>query len=143
MDVQGRGVSMDSTETTIGSAIVSRRALISGLTAAAVMAPAFLYELKWGTPVYDEIPRTPHSLDLPLIFGIADKPVWAPCTGGVPQSLVVAKAMSEAWVAFARSGAPGTKALPWPAYTLERRHTMVFNERSEAKSDPFRETRKF
>ncbi len=123
----------------------SRRAAIqiAELKTAQGVSPAYLYELTWSTPVYDGILRTPHSLDLPMIFNIADKSVWAPYTGGVPASLRVAKAMSEAWVAFARTGTPGTKSLPWPAYTLDKRHTMVFDEKSAARPDPFRETRKF
>jgi para-nitrobenzyl esterase len=116
---------------------------IADLKTAQGVSPAYLYELTWSTPVYDGILRTPHSLDLPMIFNLADDPVWAPYTGGVPQSLVVAKAMSNAWVAFARTGVPGTNSLPWPAYTLEKRQTMVFDEKSTAKNDPFRETRKF
>lgn len=116
---------------------------IAELKTVQAVSQAYLYELTWSTPVYDGILRTPHSLDLPLIFNIADKPVWAPYTGGVPQSLTVSKAMSNAWVSFARTGAPGTKDLPWPAYTLEKRQTMVFDEQSAAKDDPFRATRKF
>ena len=37
--------------------------------------------------------------------------------------------MMDAWIAFARTGSPATAALPaWPAYTADRRATMVFNE---------------
>lgn len=116
---------------------------IAELKAVQGVTPAYLYELTWSTPVYDGLLRTPHSLDLPLIFNLADHPVWAPYTGGVPESIQVARAMMGAWVAFALTGAPGTRTLPWPAFTLENFETMVFDVKSEAKRDPFRETRKF
>ncbi|MBN2337411.1 MAG: carboxylesterase/lipase family protein [Acidobacteria bacterium] len=116
---------------------------IAELKTAQAVTPAYLYELTWSTPVYDGLLRTPHSLDLPLVFNLADHPVWAPYTGGVPESLQVSRAMMGAWVAFARTGSPGTRALPWPAFTLDDFETMVFDVRSEARKDPFRETRRF
>jgi para-nitrobenzyl esterase len=37
--------------------------------------------------------------------------------------------MMDAWIAFARTGHPATEALPvWPAYTADRRATIVFDE---------------
>jgi para-nitrobenzyl esterase len=46
--------------------------------------------------------------------------------------------MSEAWLAFARTGNPATPALPhWPAYDAERRATMVFNSESRLVEDPY------
>jgi para-nitrobenzyl esterase len=45
--------------------------------------------------------------------------------------------MSGAWVQFARTGNPGHSGLPrWPAYTAERRATMVFDNRCEVRSNP-------
>jgi hypothetical protein len=43
--------------------------------------------------------------------------------------------------AFARSGNPGTKALPWPGYSLEKRSTMIFDaQQCAALNDPDRES---
>jgi para-nitrobenzyl esterase len=37
--------------------------------------------------------------------------------------------MMDAWIAFARTENPATATLPaWPAYTADRRATMVFDE---------------
>ena len=45
--------------------------------------------------------------------------------------------MGEAWASFARSGNPGHSGLPaWPAYTAEKRATMVFNAPCATKNDP-------
>ena len=45
--------------------------------------------------------------------------------------------MSEAWIAFARSGDPNTAKLPrWPAYTARTRSTMIFNDECRLVDDP-------
>jgi para-nitrobenzyl esterase len=117
--------------------------LIAELKTAQGPGKAYLYEMLWQTPVFDGMLRSPHSLDLPLIFDLAADPVWAPYTGAGPAALRVSRAMRDAWVAFAHGGAPGTQELPWPAYSLNRRDTMLFDEKSAAGPDPIRETRIF
>jgi para-nitrobenzyl esterase len=92
-------------------------------------APAYMYLLAWETPVDGGKWKTPHGLDLPLVF---DNVTGSPAmlgTGGQAQR--VADAMSSAWVAFARNGNPG-----WAAYDLEKRQTMVFNASSMVVPDP-------
>jgi hypothetical protein len=54
----------------------------------------------------------------------------------------MASVASAAWAAFAHTGDPSTPALPWPAYDLDRRTTILFDEQSRAESDPFRDTRR-
>jgi len=124
---------------------------------AQVAAPAYLYELLWNTPVFGGMLRSPHSLDLPMIFDLARGPRWTPYTGGGPGAQQVAEAMSAAWVAFVRTGDPATAVHSWPAYLLEGgpggrearapgtmlRETMLFDEVSGARPDPMRETRLF
>ncbi len=55
----------------------------------------------------------------------------------------MAAVVSDAWIAFAHTGDPSTARLPWRAYDLEKRTTMLFDETSRAASDPFRDTRMF
>ena len=45
--------------------------LIAEMKAAQNEAKAYLYQLMWNTPVMDGLLRSPHSLDLPMIFDIA------------------------------------------------------------------------
>jgi para-nitrobenzyl esterase len=117
--------------------------LIAEMKAAQNEAKAWLYQLMWNTPVMDGLLRSPHSLDLPMIFDIAMGERWKPYTGAVPAADRVAKAMSRAWVEFARSGDPGTSELAWPDYSLRRRDVMLFDEDSTFALDAFRETRLF
>jgi para-nitrobenzyl esterase len=117
--------------------------LIAEMKAAQNEAKVWLYQLMWNTPVMDGMLRSPHSLDLPMVFDIATRERWAPYTGAVPAADRVARAMSSAWVEFARTGDPGTSALQWPDYSLRRRDVMLFDEESTFALDAFRETRLF
>jgi para-nitrobenzyl esterase len=50
----------------------------------------------------------------------------------------------DAWLAFARTGAPGHPGLPdWPAYDPERRPTMVFDTECTLEGDPEGDRRRF
>jgi para-nitrobenzyl esterase len=55
----------------------------------------------------------------------------------------MARQLSDAWVAFARSGKPDAASIPhWPAYDAASRATMIFNLKSEVVNDPNSEVRK-
>jgi para-nitrobenzyl esterase len=104
-------------------------------------APVWSYRLMWRTPVEGGRRITPHSLDLPFVF---DNVAVAPDMVGEPtdETAALATAMSEAWIAFARSGDPNTAALPrWAPYDLERRTVMHFDAAPEAVEDPHRDER--
>jgi para-nitrobenzyl esterase len=49
---------------------------------------------------------------------------------------------AAAWVAFARTGNPNHKGLPnWPAFTIDQRATMIFNNECKTVNDPRKEER--
>jgi len=65
-----------------------------------------------------------------------------PLISKMPEAYALAEKGSGAWVAFARTGDPNTKALPhWPAYPEQSRDTMLFNNQSCVEQDPDREPR--
>jgi para-nitrobenzyl esterase len=101
-------------------------------------APVFLYRLAWATPVLNGKLRTPHSLDIPLVFdNVAGSTSLVGADTRAPQK--VADAMSAAWIAFARSGSPNGPGLPqWPAYNPQVRATMIFDVASRSVDDPLR-----
>jgi para-nitrobenzyl esterase len=104
-------------------------------------APVYLYRLEWETPVQDGRLRTPHSLDLPLVFDNVAKSDSIIGTGAA-EAQKVADAMSSAWIAFAHAGKPDAKGLPrWPPYDTKTRATMVFNVKTEIVNDPNSELR--
>ena len=70
-----------------------------------------------------------------LIFHNPD--LW-PLTAGSAEGVVVPDRMADAFIAFAKTGTPGTRELPWPA--IDRiRPTMIFDVQSGAKNDPDRD----
>jgi para-nitrobenzyl esterase len=111
---------------------------VAGRKAGAGGAPVFLYHLTWPTPVLNGKLRTPHSLDIPLVFDNVGASVSLVGEDTrAPQK--VADAMSAAWIAFARSGSPNASGLPlWPAYDPRKRATMTFDVVSASVDDPLR-----
>jgi para-nitrobenzyl esterase len=104
-------------------------------------APVWSYRLMWRTPVEGGRRITPHSLDLPFMF---DNVTKAPQMVGPPteETAALANAMSETWLAFARTGNPNNPAIPeWKPYDLGKRTVMLFDVTPEAAQDPHREER--
>ena len=63
--------------------------------------------------------------------------------GEGPDAYWMAEQISEAYIAFARTGDPNNPKLPhWPAYDLAKRATMVFDKVSKVVNDPRSEPRK-
>jgi len=104
-------------------------------------APVYTYLLEWESPVDGGRLRSHHALDVPLVFNNVESMRSMVGPGPEPQRL--ADLMSSAWIAFARTGDPNTRALPqWPAYDLKRRATMIFNLDSRVQFDPYSEIRR-
>jgi para-nitrobenzyl esterase len=118
----------------LGSVLLAeRKAALDG-------APVFVYELAWETPVGDGIFKSPHTLEIPFVFANVDRAAVLVGTG--PETKVLEQQMSDAWLAFARTGNPNAPGLPqWPAYDAERRATMVFDRTSRVVDDPDRAIR--
>jgi para-nitrobenzyl esterase len=108
----------------------------------AARAPVFHYVLGWETPVLGGCFRSPHALDIPLMFDNVER--TRAFVGDGPQPQTVADAMSESWLAFARSGVPDNTLIPsWPTYSTTRRTSMVFDVKSEVVEDYNAPVRKF
>jgi len=103
--------------------------------AAQKAAPAYMYYLVWETPVVNGLFKSPHTLDIPFMFDNVDKARVLVGPGPEPDAL--ARQISGAWLAFARTGNPN-----WPPYTAERRATMLFDVNSRVADDPNGEIRK-
>jgi para-nitrobenzyl esterase len=102
--------------------------------AAQGVAPVWLYELDWATPVDGGKWGSPHSLDLAFVFDNVAKSESMVGTGPEPQAL--ADQMSAAWIAFAHTGNPNTPAVPqWPPFTAADRAAMVFDVKSRVVKD--------
>ena len=91
-------------------------------------ADVYMYYFAWNTPCGDGQLRAFHTAELPLAMRLV----------AYPEAESLSKQISGAWASFARTGTPGHRELPlWPAYTSERRSTMIFDAASSvAVEDP-------
>ncbi len=98
-------------------------------------AAVFVYLFAWETPVLGGRLRSCHTLEIPFVFSNLET---AELTGSNPDRLALGDKMSRAWLAFARDGAPGHAGLAaWPAYSVARRDTMVFDTECHTERDPY------
>ncbi len=108
---------------------------IADRRAALGKAPVHTYYFTWETPVQGGRLRSPHALEIAFAFDNTERSKRF--TGGGPRAAALADKMSDAWIAFARTGSPDTGKLPkWTAYTSSQRATMVFNDVSAVVDDP-------
>lgn len=114
----------------------ARTYALASRKAAQKAAPVYVYRLEWETPVEGGRLKTPHALDLPLVFDtVASSP--SIIGDGAADAQKVADTMSAYWISFARDGDPNGANLPeWPAYDDERKSTMIFNVQSGARDNP-------
>ena len=108
--------------------------------AALKAGPVYLYYFRWETPVDGGRLKSPHTIEIPFAFDNID--AAARLTGGGPEARALADRVSDAWIAFARTGNPNTRKLPqWPAFNAAERPTMVIDTQSRVERDPIKEQR--
>jgi para-nitrobenzyl esterase len=84
--------------------------------------------------------KSPHNIEWPFAFD--NVKICPNLTGGGPEAMALADKVSDAWIAFARTGNPNIPKLQrWPAFDPESRATMVFDNASEVVNDPLRQQR--
>ncbi|MDB5429719.1 MAG: carboxylesterase [Caulobacter sp.] len=109
--------------------------------AAQKRAPVWFYTLSYETPVGGGVFKTPHTLEIPLVFGNVENS--RALVGPGPDPLAVSAQMSDAWLAFAHRSDPNAPSLPdWRPYEASHRATMVFNVKSQVREDPYYAIRK-
>jgi para-nitrobenzyl esterase len=100
----------------------------------------YLYYFTWETPVQGGRLKSPHTMEIPFAFD--NVKISERLTGGGAEAMALADKVSDAWIAFARTGNPNTPKLPhWPEFTAKDRATMVINNASKVVNDPLREQR--
>lgn len=109
-----------------------RGAIIEAEERAEAGHPTWAYQLDY--PAAGDRLRAAHASDIQLVFDNLARP-GAAAIG--PEAQAVADQMSEAFLAFARTGDPNARAIPtWEPYDLAHRRTMVFDTRSRLIDDP-------
>ncbi len=111
----------------MGAVLFRRPAVEQAARKAALgAAPAYSYIYGWRTPMLDDRPGTFHACEISFVFDNAE--LCDHYSGLLPEALALAKQISGAWAAFARTGNPNHAGLPeWPAYSADKRATMFFD----------------
>lgn len=81
----------------------------------------YCYLFTWESPLFGGILGSCHALDIPFVFGTVHSPAVQTFAGGGERAFDLSTTMREAWVSFARSGAPGR----WPRWDAKTRPTSV------------------
>jgi para-nitrobenzyl esterase len=103
-------------------------------------APVYVYYFTWRSPVRDGKLKAFHTLEIPFVLENVDE--GKSMTGTGQDRYALQDKMSGAWAAFARTGNPNNKGLPnWPAFTTDKRATMIFNNECKVTNDPYGEER--
>jgi para-nitrobenzyl esterase len=122
-----------------GAGFSVRTWLYAERRAARAGAPVYHYSLDWASPFAGGRMGAHHAMDLPFVFDTTEVPLT---TRGAAGAVELAAAMSASWAQFARTGNPDNPAIPhWPAYTADRRATMVFDTLCQVVPDPGRDAR--
>lgn len=99
-------------------------------------APVWMYRFDWPSPAFGGRLGACHALELAFVWNNIERAAMRPLLGDEPPQ-ELAQRMHEAWIAFARSGNPGTPMLPpWLSYDSEQRATMLFNTQCQIVDDP-------
>ena len=108
---------------------LARRKVVQGI------APAWVYRFDWETPEGGGHMRSPHAVEIPFVFD--NIKIAGQLISKMPEAYALAERISASWTAFARAGSPNTSKLPtWPAYSIARRDTMLFNNECKVEQDP-------
>ena len=124
----------------MGTRFVRGTYLLADQQAKTASAPVYVYRLTWETPIGGGMLRSPHTLDIPLMFDNAVESAALVGTGEDAQTM--ADMMSDAWLAFAKTGTPSSELLPeWKAYTPANRNVMELNVEPQLVDDPEKDIR--
>ncbi len=104
----------------------------------------YVYLFNWCSPLFGGSLGACHGLEMPFVFGTHNiHPGMAGFTGRGTAADLFSKNIMESWVAFARTGNPGTSALgDWPKYENSTRSTYIFGLELGVVQDPRSEERR-
>jgi len=100
-------------------------------------APVYMYLFTYESDFMGGLFKASHAMEIPFVFDNTDD---VPYTGERQDKHELEAAMSEAWIAFARSGDPSHPGIPkWEPYSANKRATMLLDVPCRLEIDPARE----
>jgi para-nitrobenzyl esterase len=102
-------------------------------------APVYMYLWEWPSPAFDGKFGAAHGIDVAASLNNEHNAIIG---GGSSEARERCRALSEAWIAFARTGNPNHAGLPhWPAFETTNRATLVLGVEHQIVSDPYNDIR--
>ncbi len=102
------------------------------------------YLFTWKSPALDGALGACHALELPFVFGTADRGALATIVGTSSGRERLGAAMQDAWLAFARGEElTHPEHGDWPRYDAERRATRILGAECRVEEAPFERERRF
>lgn len=120
----------------VASEALIRMHILRGADAisASRQTPLYAYNFAWKVPVDGGIWGSPHTADIPFVFGTVDQA--KAMTGEGPEPEQISRVMMSAFMAFARTDNPNNPHMPeWKPYDIVSRATMVINTKSVLVND--------
>ena len=103
----------------------------------------YSYLFDWRSPMMGGVLGACHALELGFVFGTYNDPGMETFSGSGPAADALSERMMDAWLAFAKTGDPSTRASGrWAPYTAAERATALFGERCEIAHAPYEEERR-
>jgi len=85
-----------------------------------------------------------HGMDIPFVFGTIDSGYGKIFSGGGEQAQALSSSVQDAWLSFAKTGAPDTaEGHQWPATTQENPMTMILDAQCRMEKDVFQHQNAF
>ena len=113
-----------------------RKAAITQAEHKAAQSPGkvWMYQWDWETPSYDGKFGAIHGIDVSASFhNYRDGMVGC----GVASGRLMCDRLASTLIAFARTGDPNNDKIPaWPAYDVQTRATMIFDNQTRVENDP-------
>jgi para-nitrobenzyl esterase len=108
---------------------------IAARQAARANAPVYAYLFDWRTPVLGGRLHSPHTSEVPFVFGTT---ATAPGLLGTGADLApLTHQMMTTWASFAHTGNPNNATLPhWPRFNGNTRETMLLDLHSRVARNP-------
>jgi para-nitrobenzyl esterase len=104
--------------------------------------PVYMFRFDYESPLVGGTLGAPHGIEVPFVFDNLNGEHNLGLHGERPDAQQLAQRVSEAWVAFAKTGDPSHPGLPsWPSYDERRRGTMIFDSECHVVDDPDGEER--
>lgn len=108
---------------------------IAELQAAKATVPVYAYHFEWRTPIEGGRMGSPHTSEVPLVFGTSSEAAACLGQGRGPRSM--SSLMMSTWASFARNGDPTNPSITkWLPFNQTQRQMMCLDRESHMAFDP-------